>query len=50
MELIKTVSTTETILKLCRRVQAAAKPFCESLSHSEQERIGVFSSCVIRRV
>ena len=50
MELIKTVSTTETILKLCRQVQAAVKLFCESPSHSEQEHTGVFSSYAIRRV
>jgi hypothetical protein len=43
-------STTETILKLCRPVQSAVKPFCENLFHSERGRIGVFSSCAIRRV
>ena len=46
----KSASTTETILKLCRRLQSAVKLFCENLFHNEQGRIGVFSSCVIRRV
>ena len=47
---LKTVSTTETILKFFRPVPAAAKPFFEIPFHNGRERIGVFSGGATRRV